>query len=171
MQPVIAAAASIDAFYQAISGVSFTLLGLWFVIVQLKYKHGAGESSRRRHAYGVAMFFLIPGIGSMLSSVNSDLTLLWRVAFGVTAALGLIEIALYLSSGGLRTAASTALRVAGFAIYAIMLVVALFPTAVEAAGLSLQPRELEAILLALLIFIGANIAFLALTESEETAGA
>ena len=72
MQPVIAAA-SIDAFYQAISGVSFTLLGLWFVIVQLKYKQGTGEGTRRRHAYGVAMFFLFPGIAAMLSAVNSDL--------------------------------------------------------------------------------------------------
>jgi hypothetical protein len=170
MQPVIAAA-SIDAFYQAISGVSFTLLGLWFVIVQLKYKQGTGEGTRRRHAYGVAMFFLIPGIGAMLSAVNSDLPLLWRLAFGITGALGMIEIVLYLTSDGIKTAASTALRIAGFVIYAIMVTLAIFPTAVEAIGLGLQPREVEAILLALLIFIGANIAFLALTEGEDTAGA
>jgi hypothetical protein len=170
MEPVIATS-SIDAFYQALSGVSFTLLGLWFVIVQLKYKEGAGEGSRRRHAYGVAMFFLIPGIGSMLSAVNSDLTLLWRLAFGITGALGMIEIALYLTSDGVRTAASTALRIAGFVLYAVMVILALFPSAVEVIGLGLAPREVEAILLALLIFIGANIAFLALTEGDETAGA
>jgi len=170
MQPVIAAA-SIDAFYQAVSGVAFTLLGLWFVIVQLKYKEGTGEGTRRRHAYGVAMFFLIPGIGAMLSAVNSDLTLLWRLAFGITGALGMIEIVLYLTSDGVRTTASKVLRLAGFVLYTIMVVLALFPSAVEVLGLGLQPRELEAILLALLIFIGANIAFLALTEGEDTAGA
>ena len=59
----------------------------------------------------------------------------------------------------------------GFVLYAAMVALALFPTAVEALGLGLQPREVEAILLALLIFIGANIAFLALTEGEDTAGA
>ena len=34
----VLAAADIDRFYQAASTVSFTLLGLWWVVVQLKYK-------------------------------------------------------------------------------------------------------------------------------------
>ena len=62
----------IDAFYQSVATVSFTLLGLWWVVLQLKFKEGRGDARRRRHAYGVALFFLLPGVMSMVSSVNSD---------------------------------------------------------------------------------------------------
>ena len=37
-------------FYKTVSSISFTLLGLWWVVVQLKYKEGAGDRARRRHA-------------------------------------------------------------------------------------------------------------------------
>src|SRR5687767_5566049 len=106
----------IDAFYQSVSGVSFTLLGLWWVVVQLKFKDGTGEVRRRRHAYGIALFFLLPGVMSMVSSVNSDHSALWRVAFGVTALLGLLEVVLYLSTGGERALAPLLLRVFGIVL-------------------------------------------------------
>jgi hypothetical protein len=35
-------AAEIDSFYQSVATVSFTLLGLWWVVVALRYKSGGG---------------------------------------------------------------------------------------------------------------------------------
>jgi hypothetical protein len=60
MIDTVLAAADIDRFYQAVSTVSFTLLGLWWVVVQLKYKGEEGDPRRQRHAYAVALFFLLP---------------------------------------------------------------------------------------------------------------
>ncbi|MFL5820942.1 MAG: hypothetical protein ACJ76S_09720 [Solirubrobacteraceae bacterium] len=167
-----APAPPLDDFYKTVAGISFTLLGLWWVVVQLKYKEGAGDPTRRRHAYGVMMYFLLPGVMTLVSAVNSDhLSLLWRIAFGVAAALGLLEIALYWLTPGLKTATATALRWCAFVVYAFILVVAIHPMLPVQVGLGLAPREAEAILVGLLIVVGVNLAWLGLTESGETAGA
>jgi hypothetical protein len=160
----------IDAFYQSVSTVSFTLLGLWWVVVQLKFKAGIGDPRRRRHAYGVALFFLLPGVMSMVSSVNSDHATLWRVAFGVTALLGLVEVGLYLSTEGQRVLAPFVLRLCGIALYVVIALFALRPELTTDLGIELEPREVEAVLVALLVVVGANLAWFGMTESSETAG-
>jgi hypothetical protein len=168
---VDAGGAPIDDFYRAVSTVSFTLLGLWWVVLQMKFREGAGEARRRRHAYGVALFFLLPGAMSLLSSVNSDHSALWRVAFGITALGGMLEVALYFASGGRRTLGPALLRVAGVVLYVAIALVALRPALTDDLGLELEPREVEAILVGLLVVVGAHLAWFGLTEPEETAGA
>ena len=157
--------AKIDEFYRAFASVSFTLLGLWWVVVQLRYREGEGDVRGRRHAYGIALFFLLPGVMSLLSSVNSEHSALWRLAFGGCAALGIVEIALYLRSEGRRTPAGLALRWAGLVLYVLMAALALRPRLSVDLALGLTPREAEAVLLALLLVVGANLAWLGLTES------
>lgn len=164
-------AAAVDDFYKTISGVSFTLLGLWFVVVQLKYKEGAGDPQRRRHVYGVTLFFLIPAVMAMLSSINTEMKMLWRVTFGITGALGLVEIVLYFATDGIRTKSASVLRMLAILVYIPIVLVALSPSLVDDVGIDLLPREVEAILLSAVIVIGVHLAFLALTESNETAGA
>ena len=83
--------------------------------------------------YGVTLFFLIPAVMAMLSSINSEMKMLWRTTFAITGALGIVEIARYFTTEGIRTRA--------------------------------------AILLGMVIVIGVHLAFLALTESSDTAGA
>ena len=165
------AAADIDRFYQAVSTVSFTLLGLWWVVVQLKYKGEEGDARRQRHAYAIALFFLLPGVMGMLSSINSDLSALWRLAFGVTAALGLLEIALYRFSGDVYTRGAVALRIFGFVLYVLIAAFAIRPELATDLGLGMEAREVEAVFLGLLIVVGVNLAWFGMTESSETAGA
>jgi hypothetical protein len=170
--PVSAAdPAEIGAFYRAVAGVSFTLLGLWWVVANARYARGEGDARLRRHAYGITLYFLLPGLMSLISSINSELSLLWRLAFGVCAALGIVEVVLYLRTGGARTAGAVALRVCGLAAYALIAAVAIRPELPVDLGLGLAPREVEAILLSLILFVGAHLAWLALTEPSETAGA
>ena len=64
-----------------------------------------------------------------------------------------------------------ALRWAGLVLYVLMAALALRPTLSVDLSLGLTPREAEAVLLALLLVVGANLAWLGLTESGETAGA
>jgi hypothetical protein len=164
-------AANISDFYGAVSSLSFTLLGLWWVVVQLRYQGGGGDPRRRRHAYGVALFFLLPGLMSLLSSIDPGLSALWRVAFCSSAVLGIVEVVLYLQTAGVRTPAAVALRAVGLVLYVLIAVVALRPRLTADLSLGLAPQELEAILLALVIFVGANLAWLGLTEPEHTGGA
>lgn len=108
---------------------------------------------------------------TLLSSINGDLSLLWRLAFGLTALLGVVEILLYLSTGGTRTRGPTVLRACSLGLYALIAVFALRPTLAMTLGPGLAPRESEAILVTLLVVVGVNLAWLGLTESSETAGA
>jgi hypothetical protein len=164
-------ASSLDDFYRSVATVSFTLLGLWWLVVHGRYQRGEGARRQRRHAYGIVLFFLLPGVMSLISSINAELSTLWRVAFGVCAAIGVVEFALYLRTGGDRTLAAVALRICGTTLYAFIAVVAIDPTLVAEAGLQLTPQEVESVLLGLLILVGANLAWLGLTESVEAAGA
>lgn len=163
------AALDIDAFYQAIATISFVLLGLWWLVAQVKYEEWRGDPARRRHAYGISLYFLLPGMMALAASVNSDVNLLWRVAFGITGVLGTMEVLLYLRSGPLRTAPQLALRLVGSIVYLSIVVLAIKPTL--AMGTGLKPREVEGLLLTVLLFIGANIAWFGLMETGETAGA
>jgi hypothetical protein len=161
----------IESFYRAVATASFTLLGLWWVVVQSRYQRGEGALVARRHAYGIALFFLLPGIMSLIASINSEVSALWRVAFGACAAIGLTEVALYLRTQGARSAVALALRAFGLALYALIGAVAIHPGLVAAAGVGLTPQELESVLLGLLLFVGANLVWLGLTEPLEAAGA
>src|SRR3712207_9092241 len=103
----------IDRFYQSVTQVSFTLLGLWWVVVQMKFRGGAGDPRRRRHAYGVATFFLLPAVMSLISGIKNDHSTLWRVAFGSMALLGVAGGGLFLRAGGSRSTGPVVLRAAG----------------------------------------------------------
>lgn len=171
---VLAAAASpvkLDSYYRAVSTVSFTLLGLWWVVAQSRYQRGAGTAQQRRHATGIALFFLLPGVMCLIASVNSDLSALWRVAFGACAAIGLVEVVLYFATDGARTLAARALRACGFGLYALIAAVAVDPTLAARSGVGLSAQEVASILLGLLLFVGANLVWLGLTEPHEAAGA
>jgi hypothetical protein len=167
----VLAVADFDRFYQSISTVSFTLLGLWWVVCQLKYKGDEGDRRRQRHAYAIALYFLLPGIMAMLASVNSDLSTLWRVAFGAIAVLGFTEIVLYRLSGDVFSRGPIVLRGFSSVLYALIAAFAIRPELATDLGLGMQPREVEGILLGLLIAVGVNLAWFGLTETGETAGA
>jgi hypothetical protein len=168
MDAFVQAAASADVreFYKTFTGLCFTLLGLWWVVVQLKYKDGTGDPRRRRHGYAVLLYFLLPGVMTMISSVNSDLTTLWRLAFGFTGVLGLVEVLLYATGFQIRSRGADALHVCATALYVMIVVVAMSPTV--AVGLTgLTGQELESILVALLVVVGVNLAWFGVTEPRE----
>lgn len=162
---------TLDDFYRAVATVSFTLLGLWWLVVQGRYQGGNGARGARRHAYGIVLFFLLPGVMSLISSINADLSMLWRVAFGACAAIGIVEFGLYLATSGARTIGALLLRACGLVLYTLMAAVALHPELVVDIGLRLEPQEFESVLVGLLILVGANLAWLGLTEPTATAGA
>ena len=168
---LILAAAAADAeladFYKTISAISFTLLGLWWVVAQVKYSDWAVDPRRRRQAYAVSLYFLLPGVMTLMSAINSELSLLWRLAFGIAGTVGLIEVVLYATSG-IRTGPATALRVCAVLLYALIIAFAVHPPLAGALGLGLAPKEVESILVALLIVVGVNIAWFVFVEPAPT---
>jgi hypothetical protein len=57
-------------FYQALSGVSFTLLGLWFGVIQFAHGGWRSDPARHRATLHIALHFFLPGtmaLGSLLS--------------------------------------------------------------------------------------------------------
>lgn len=157
--PVLATAADLQAFYQAIATVSFLLLGFWWPVGR-----AAPPGAPARHAYGVSMYFFLPGLMSLMASVNSELTTLWRVAFALTGVVGALEVVLYLRAGARGGPGQVILRALGSVDYLLIVIVALVPTLTMDLGLGLQPREVEAILLTIMLLIGANIAWLGMRE-------
>jgi hypothetical protein len=169
--PALAAdTAAIDEFYKTVSAISATLLGLWWVVIQLKYR-GRRDPTRLRHAYGVMLFFLLPGVMALLSGINSQLSLLWRLAFGFIGALGIAEVLLFALSAGVKTRGATALRWCGFVLYVLIVAFAIRPNLAMSLGLGLTPRELEAVFITMLLVVGMHMVWFALTEPDETAGA
>ena len=65
-------------FYISFSAVCFTLLGLWLVVVQTRHAEWRGSPLHRRRGYGVAMYFSLPGLMSLLALVNPASSALWR---------------------------------------------------------------------------------------------
>lgn len=147
-------------FYTAFGAICFTLLGLWLVVVQTRHSDWRSSAIARRRAYGVSLHFALPGLMSLLSLVDPDSTVLWRVSFAAVALGGAVSLIV------LRGAAPTALGwvayVTAIVLYGFVAVVAIAPGILDEYGISAQPVRVEAILQTLLVFLGANVAWLLL---------
>ena len=56
-------------------------------------------------------------------------------------------------------------------LYVLIAAFASAPSSPADLGLGMEPREVEAVFLGLLIVVGVNLAWFGITESSETAGA
>src|SRR5438874_7195855 len=69
-------------FYGAFAPLTFTVFGLWLVVVQTRHADWSRSPEHRRRAYAVSLHFAIPGLMSLLSLVDPSDKTLWRGAFG-----------------------------------------------------------------------------------------
>lgn len=149
----------LDTFYSTGAQICFVLLGLWWIVVQFKYDLFVREPQRRRTAYNISLYFILPGAMSLLSLLASELTILWRIAFFGAAALGAFETGRVLrakTQGGGRAFGRNS-NLGALVIYVLIALIALAPGLLSAAGIT--PLLLEGALLALLIFLGVHLAW------------
>jgi hypothetical protein len=149
-------------FYLAFSTVSFTLLGLWVIVVQIRHAEWRRRSVHRRRAYGIALLFSLPGLMGLLSSIDPASTTLWRISFAIVAGGG--AIILVLVRGPAPTWLGLAAYLAAVLLYALIAIVAIVPSVVTHLGISARPLRIEAGLLTLLVFLGVNVAWLLLFD-------
>jgi hypothetical protein len=149
----------LESFYVTASQLCFTLLGLWWVVIQSRYDVWTRSPQRRRIATNISLYFLFPGAMSLLALISVEMVSFWRLAFLVASALGLYETARLVarSDSGSRSGMVRLWRWAALPLYALIFVVALVPTLPLLFGI--EPLAVAAISLALIILLGANLAW------------
>ena len=156
-----------ETFYATAAQISFTLLGLWWVIVQFRHPDWIGSSYYRRMAYDVSLYFFLPGIMGLVSLLAADARFLWRATFVVAGLIGLVETILMIATPAGGITRLTPIRIGrwvGLVLYALIAVVAFDTSLPSAVGIGLQPLEVEGLMNALLIFVGVNFAWVLFTE-------
>jgi undecaprenyl pyrophosphate phosphatase UppP len=152
----------VSTFYALLSGTCFTLVGLWWNVVNSK-KEWHADQGMMELASGVYLSFLIPGLMSLVAQVGIDNSFVWQIAFALAAILGII----YTNRISQRT---RKLAPAGNfhknrwgvnVIYGLILVCAIFPGLGRVFGLG--GLQLEAILVAGLLLIGHGLTWELLT--------
>lgn len=152
-------------FYAVAAQLSFVLLGLWWVVVQFRHDTMLATPAGRRRAYQVSLYFLLPGLMSLASLASERLTFLWQVGFGAAGLIGVI-----VTATGMRSTDSPRTRwadAAALILYGLITVMAVAPTLPASLGLDLKGREVEALAITLLLFLGTNVAWRAFVGSRE----
>jgi hypothetical protein len=159
----------VSTFYSVLAGLSFTLLGLWWVACQSRMSWLIDRVGRGM-AYVVSLHFALPGAMSLLSLVAPEVPFLWRITFSAAGLAGLIGALLVIAT--LRRRASDLglvmlLQWMAIAVYAVVTVVAISPTLVS--GLGLTALQVEGIALVVLILLGTQSAWLVTFAGESSA--
>jgi hypothetical protein len=148
-------------FYATVAQASFTLLGLWWVLLQIRHDAWFADVDYRRAVYDISLYFLLPGMMGLGALLAAQEPAIWRGVFAVLGAVGVVESVLVV--GGMRVLRARAVLVAvadwaSLVAYALIVVVALSPQLPRNAGLGLRPLEATGILVALLLLLGIALA-------------
>jgi hypothetical protein len=153
----------LTAFYQTAAQLCFTLLGLWWLVLQTKYREWIGDSERRRMATSVSLYFLLPGAMSLIALLGADIPALWRTTFALASGIGAIETFLSArhSMREKERRLATAGQWLGFALYLLVVVVAVAvnPPGVSLFGAALSPLLAAGLGLSLLVTLGVLLAW------------
>ncbi len=148
-------------FYQLLASISFTLLGLWFVVLGL----GRGDwsdPSRHRERLHVALFFFLPGTMGLASVLGGTNTVAWRVVFVLGAVVGLTESVRFLvGRQGLPGSVERVLAVLAPLLYLLVGLAAFVPG--PEAGLA--PLQIEGFVVAGVFLLGLTHVWRALAEA------
>jgi hypothetical protein len=146
----------ISTFYALFSATCFTLLGLWWNVLQLN-SGWIGVESERRAVGGVYLTFLLPAMMGLFAQVGgAETPTIWRISFVAVAVVGCYSTLRLLRV--LRTASDRppqAKYVATLVIYVLVAVIGAYPEI--ASPLDIKPIQAEAILLILLVLVGHGL--------------
>lgn len=159
-------------FYRALAEVSFTILGLWLLVVELRWKIWGGGTEHPAAIRAVVIQLALPGFMSLFSLADPDGSTLWRVGFTVLAVLGAVALVLLRDEA---TRGRSALAVAGHwlavAIHVAVAVVAVLADPLTTGGV--DALQVEAVLLTVLLLLSLNTAVSLLpagTAAERASG-
>jgi hypothetical protein len=151
----------LDTFYTTVAQASFTLLALWWVLLQIRHDEWFGDAAYRRSVYDVSLYFLLPGMMSLASLLAVEETWIWRASFAVFGFIGLVESVLLIARRGALAAAAPLVRAADLlsvVLYGLVALVAIWDSLPEDVGIDLRPLELEGLFVAGLLLLGVTLA-------------
>ena len=155
-----------DTFYQTVTTFCFTLLGLWWGVLQLRHDEWTTDPQRRRLAHSVYLSFLIPGVMSLGSQLAADARWVWQLVFLVAAVFGFLSTLFFIRTT-VGDAAPSLMRRARWLVLVLYALVAVFAAFPEWAAVSgLKPLQVEGLVLALLVFLGVNFAWAYLAQPK-----
>jgi hypothetical protein len=149
------------AFYQLLAMVSFTLLGLWFVVVGLS--HGGWRTDPARHRYDlhVALHFLLPGSTGLAAVLAGGEPLFWRAAALLAAVAGIVESVGFLGALAFpRALPGRVLRAVDPLLYVLVGVAAVTSLPLG----NLVPMQVEGVATGLVFLTGTAYLWLAYAE-------
>ncbi len=144
----------VTTFYALFSATCFTLLGLWWNVVQA-HPAWARDEVQRRAVGGVYLSFLLPALMGLFAQVGGTETpVIWRVSFVAVAVIGLVSTVRLLNA--LRgTARRSGKHLAAAVLYVLIAVVGVAPELGRTVGLA--PIQAEALLLIGLVVVGHGL--------------
>lgn len=153
----------VSTFYALFSATCFTLVGLWWNVVQSR-PTWMRDPELRRAVGGVYLAFLLPAMMGLFAQVGGTETpAIWRGSFVVVSVVGAVSTLALLARSSDRGASAVVNRVLTIVLYVVVAVVGVAP---EVAGpFDLKPIQAEALLLILLVAMGHAIAWRFMTEN------
>ncbi len=153
-----------ETFYQTVAQLAFTLLGLWWLVLQTKYGEWIHHRLRRRMATNITLYFLLPGSMSLLALLATNSPLLWQIAFIIAAIIGWTATLFFLRDA-LRSQWRNPLSIRiiylasgmGLALYVLVIVVALLPDLFRTMGTT--PLTVAGVGVTLLVIVGVTLAW------------
>ena len=140
----------VSTFYALFSATCFTLVGLWWGVVQ-RDTRWVRDPVQRRAIGGVYLSFLLPALMGLFAQVGgTEDQVVWRVSFVLVAAVGVVATSRQLTleaAPGVRS-----VRAAAVGLYALVAVVGVLPELGDVVGL--RAIQVEALLLVLLVALG-----------------
>ncbi len=141
----------VSTFYALFSATCFTLVGLWWNVVQ-GHQDWMREAALRRIVGGICLSFLLPALMGLFAQVGgTEQPQVWRAAFVVLALIG-CACTLRLLARARGNRFLTWQQAAATLLYLLIAVVGAFPEAARPLGL--RPIQAEALMLIGLIVLG-----------------
>ncbi|NTV65208.1 MAG: hypothetical protein HGA65_16995, partial [Oscillochloris sp.] len=150
-----------ETFYATLSAICFTLLGLWWVVVQMKYDRWMSSPARRRIAYAASMHFVAPGLLALVAVLSTDEMQIWRVGAVIGGLLG----AIMSGYAGFNGTMSLAQRLQEVLICGCFLIAASLAF-VTSPIFGLRPIVIEALVDTLVLGLGVHVAWDYFTEAS-----
>ena len=161
-------AESSQSFYSTVSGISFVLLGLWWVVVQGR-RSWHFDLARRRMAYVVSLHFLLPGAMSIFALSAPDVPLVWRVSFTLSGLFGIASVLFVIATLRAEHDCPRVVRIYQWVVlpaYVVITLLAAAPELVKTVGLSLTTLQVESLILSLILFFGVQSAWVLAIEPQ-----